>query len=515
MSSADENNGIKYDPIEEDLRRVNPKAFALNITEAKLIHKASLAEWGVLRDYIDLEESETQKPEIQNAIKNRIHDVFIINRISPVKIIEIANRVKNGLYWSYRAFKFDSTADGGETKITYKVKSNIDGIIKEFDNLSLKAFFATQDMRERARLLGVPEEGLYITSHELNSLIHLESICNGRDIAQLISRSSVWYKKSSPVTDVFGEIGRLAATSPEITQGFDTLYKFRASNGVTVTIQESNFKDLSTLFSTPNADKLITQFDSKALELGCKSKSVALTLDEVMEARGVSDRKTAAEAIKAAMNLIYAVSVEMEDKATGSFKKSRILQDAVYISGKGRKSTAMITYTDAYFNHLQATTQIVQIPKKLLKIPGNKPNAYIFAKAFSLQKRRNAGKGNNIENKLAISTLLEKSMLPPYEGLKDKGQASQLIIKPFLANLDYLADELNLFSYEVQYPKRGSNSTTLTDEDLNKMFTDYSLFSSLMIAVKWTDEPDYDELKEKRKTQKAKAKRARAKKNSL
>lgn len=484
--------------LELEEREANPTAFALTVTEARYVVRASWIQTNVLRQYLDISDEERRKPAVQAKIREDIFTAFKNKRVSTTRLVKLAERVRSGLYWSYSIVSIDADAD----ITTYEIASNIEGLRSSFDTVTFASFFDTEDVRERARLIGVPDEALYLPTIEFHSLQALYRLCRGHgDIQPAQGKGDYWQIKSSPILDVLGEIGTTALIERELIEGFKNEYRITAANGVTITIDANAYEDLEQLLKTPNADKLMIQFNYKAVERGLTSKTVELSLDEVMEERGLKDRKEAAKAVRAAVNLLYAVSVNIEDKATGSFKKSRIAQEATYTAGTGRKAVATITYTDGYFKHLQTTQQFLQYPRKLQLIPNNRANAYIFGRAFANQQRRNIGKPNNIENKLSVRTLLRRSNLPTYSKLKDKGQASQLIIRPFLDAMDYLEEDLQLFTYHFQYAKSGGKAVELTDADLDKLYGDYSLFSSLMVEVVWNDTADYEHLLERKRVQ--------------
>ena len=496
--------------LEYEVRQNYPDAFALTAQEARLVVRADWIQVDVLQRYIGLEEEQLKSPTIQAEMRENIFLAFKEKRISPARIVKIAERVRQGLYWSYHIVHVvvPNQEQGIERVDTYEVDTNIAGVTKRFDT-SLQAFFATDNPRERARLLGVPDAGLYVPTFELHSLQSLYHLCKEREITPQ-GKPDYWSIKSSLTLDALSEVASksLIWELSELYNGY--AYRTTTPNGVSVSIDASAYEDLEQLLHTPNADKLLIQFNHKAIEQGLTSKTVELTLDEVMEARGLRDRKEAAKAIKAAARLLYAVSINIEDVATGSFSMRRVAQEATYIAGKGRKPVATITYTDAYYKHLQTTQQFMQYPTKLQMIPNNKTNAYIFGKEFAKQKRRNAGKPDDIEDKLTVATLLRRSTLPTYTSLKDKGQASQLIIKPFIDAFDYL-EEQQLFSYHFQYKKDGGKPVELTDADIDKLYTDYSLFYSLVVRVSWYNPPDYEHLIERKELQRERARKNKGK----
>ena len=329
--------------IQNALRNKYPTEFALSEADARYIVRAESVFADTAHKYLQLEESELHSDAVQAQIRQDIFDAFKEKRISTARIIKIGESVRRCKYWSYYLTHIlIASADNPERVSTYTIESNIDGFDgKEFSNSSLQADIETDNPRERARVLGIPDEALYIPHFELSSLRHLWKICKEQDI-QLQAKSDFWNIKSSPVLDALSEIGSEALAEREFVDGFTNAYKIKTATGVTITIDASAYADYEQLLKTPNADKLMMQFNHKAIEQGLVSNTVVLTLDEIMEERGLKDRKEAAKTIKAATNLLYAVSVDIEDKATGSFKRSRIAQEITYTAGKGHKPVATI-----------------------------------------------------------------------------------------------------------------------------------------------------------------------------
>ena len=494
-----------------EVREKYPEAYALTTREANFVARAESVFFEAAHGFSGLSDEDLQKPDMKNKITESVFDSFKRKRINPDRLIKLADRIERGKYWSYALVKIDE-AQSSSPISTYMTDSNIPGIVEQF-NTTLEAFFSTDNPRERARLLNVPEDGLYIPSYELFILRQLRDFCKVGKINPKAS-ADFWRLKSSPSINALSEIGSAALLNKRLDEdSFEDKYKLTAANGVPLSLAVDYYEEAEILLKTPNADKLLMQFINKAIEQGLKDKTVVLTLNEVMEVRGLTDRKTAAHYLRAATRFLLGVSVGIDDKKTGVFDLQRIAKRARFESGKGKTTQSIITFDDDFFKELETATGFMQYPTKLQMIPNNKGNAYVFAKAFATQKRRNIGKPNDIENKLSVVKLLAKSTLPLYDTLKDKGQASQLIIKPFVEALDYLEQDEQLFSYQFQYKKNGSNPVELTDADTYNLFSNYAIFSSLVIKVAWKDEPDYTHLLERKQAQRERAKKNKGKGN--
>ena len=79
--------------------------------------------------------------------------------------------------------------------------------------------------------------------------------------------------------------------------------------------------------------------------------------------------------------------------------------------------------------------------------------------------------------------------------------------------MDYLEQDEQLFSYQFQYKKNGSNPVELTDADTYNLLSNYAIFSSLVVKVVWKDEPDYTHLLERKQAQKERAKKNKGRRN--
>lgn len=496
--------------------------YVLSESESRYLRKAFNLQENVLRKYIHVDEAELKKDTMQVEMLQAVSTAFKDRHISCETIQRLFNRLQRVKYWSLILTHVVSAADESKRTATYEIISNqpeINGRTVQTDELA--ADFFTLNALEQAEILHIPDNTLYIEHTELTALSILQPICLYESGQTVTEDADFWKMKSSPLLDVFSGVGNHALTGKELQEdsfGGGNMYEIVSATGVRVYIDKEQYSQL--LFTSPNMDKLIKQLNHKAYVNGFKSKTVTLTLDEIQEARGARDRRELDKSVRAALNGLFAISLtyEREDSTGKEFKKRRIIQEADGREGHGRGHSAQysITYTDAYFNHLRSTPQVVQLPTEILKIPNNKPHAYSFATAFYEQKRRNIGKAQGIENKLAVKTLLNYSSLPSYDKLKDKAQAAQLIIDPFLKAFDYL-EEQEILTYELQHSAkdaRGGNGITLTDEELDRVYRDYAFFSSLIVKVIWRKEPDYSNLlaaKRNRLEQANKPKRGRPK----
>ena len=80
--------------LEYEVRQNYPDAFALTAQEARLVVRADWIQVDVLQRYIGLEEEQLKSPTIQAEMRENIFLAFKEKRISPARIVKIAERVR-------------------------------------------------------------------------------------------------------------------------------------------------------------------------------------------------------------------------------------------------------------------------------------------------------------------------------------------------------------------------------------------------------------------------------------
>ena len=492
--------------------------YVLNKGQSDYLQKAVNLQDTVLHGYINVDEDKLKTAEMQTEMLQAVCKAFKEKRISCRSLLRYYNRLQSLKYWSLSLTNIEiNKGDDKHTAYSFEIVSNIEDIngrtVRTDDNPEA---FGTTDIKKQASLLQIPEDTLYISHADLFALDRLRPVCLYATESIPEDGKDFWSMKSSPVLDVFSGVGSPALKNKELQQsdfGGKDMYEIVSATGVRLYIDKDQYSPL--LFRSPNMDKLIKQLNHKAMTEGYRSKTVTLTLAEIMDARGVTDRKELNKSIVSALNGLFSISLTYAN-SQGDFKKRRIIQAIDGNDGHGRGHSAQysVTYSDDYWNHMRTTPQVAQLPTEILKIPNNQPNAYYFATAFYEQKRRNAGKPYGIENKLSVKRLLCYAGIRSYDELKDKAQAAQLIIEPFIKALDYLEDK-EILTYELQHSARDatdSNGVTLTDEELDRVYRDYAFFSSLVVKVTWRKEADYTHLLQAKQGRLAQANKKRGRK---
>lgn len=486
-------------------REINPDAYATTLEEARLITKAQWIFVGALQGYLSMSEEELHTDAVQAAINADVCDAFKRKRISKRKLTKIAERVAAAGYWSYRAehlhFILD-TVDGKpnvrQQDTDYLIDSNVEGVIERINRDTCPAFFATDDMRERARAIGIPDTVLYIPDGELTALQVVYKVCVDAESADASEGSNPAFMRVSNdmISNVLSSIGSLALTKrQQAGTRSNPMVQVTASGGVKVIVSSTAYNDR--IFLSPAADALRDLIDNKAYQRGYDSGVVEVTLTEYMEFRNLRDRKEAAKAFATALNDLYCLSVDYYDEKTGKAVRDRILQRIEYDPKQGKQTTGTAMLSSDYRAVLSERKTFKQVPRAIYTIPNNKPNPYWIAKAFANQLRRNISKQDNAGNRLSVEYLLSLTTLPTYDSLRDKGQASQRIIKPFLEAIDYLEDK-GILTCIFTYKPSAGRGLTLTDDDIELMLHDYSLFITLDVEATWHEQPDYSHLIEQK-----------------
>ena len=484
--------------VDKSGREINPDAYITSLNDARYIDRANNIFLSIWHSFLGLEDEKFNDPATQAYIRATVVEAFAKNRITKKRVTEIANRVfYAGRYWSYdiESTVFSSVDPSFSVVDTYKVDSNtegIDGII--FSDRDCPAFFETEDIAESAAALNIPEDIKYIPSSELYALRRVYRVygeyLEGIKKPQA-SEPGFITVPSNPVIDVFANLGRSAYEQRTLIENFDkTLFNIPVTGGVTIGVATNNYDLL--VSKNIDIDKLHIQFLNTSFMSGYSSKTVTLSLDEIMTFQGKADRKEAAEAVRAALLGLYAVEITYSNTITGDLSRRKIVQSIDYLSGRGHKAYAKITYTDDYFNSIKKNKSNADYSDKLMKLNGRRgAYAYKIGRAFYLNKRMNVAKKN--ENTLSVATLLDKSGISSFQSLKNKAQASQRIIKPFVSALDYL-EEQGILSYTFQLPGGGD----IQQQDLENIYVDYNFFITLMVKANFYDEPNYSYLREHR-----------------
>ena len=326
----------------------NNAGFVFSDKESKYLKRAATIQDEILHNYINVDEAQLKTDAMQAEMLQAVSKAFKDKRVSCKTLRGYYDRLQGLNYWSLSLTNID--INKGEDKRTaygFEIVSNLPEIngktVRTDENPQA---FATTNITEQAKLLQIPDGVLYIPHTELHALERLQPVCLYESGNIPKDSAGLWSMKSSPLTDVFSGVGSTALTDKKLQDfGGGSMYEIVSATGVRVYIDKEQYSQL--LFTSPNMDKLIKQLNHKAYVNGFKSKTVTLTLDEIQEARGVKDRKELDKSIKAALNGLFAISLEYkrEDSTGREFKKRRIIQEADGREGHGRGHSAQYSIT--------------------------------------------------------------------------------------------------------------------------------------------------------------------------
>lgn len=474
-------------------REEAPGLFALTYKESRYIIRIGNIISEVLNSYIATDESGKVEKQPGTESKAAILQAFKDKRISRATALALASRVLSGKWYSLLLYGNQAAldairADTGYEGIIYFIECSDgkNGVIHPAEH---PAYYSIRDtslslaqMKIAERdALGLTADYKYLYSAELYILKDIVALCAEPERVDG-EAGGYWKMKSSPM------IAALALASPR-TQRIDIMSDTAALQSQNVTVYLTNETSRAVLRDI-NAAKLLDLVYKEAYQTSYKQMRFSFPLKEVMQMQGKTDEKAARAQYTKALDLLD--GIELEARAGADYQRVAVSQRESGINN-GRIN---FTITLAFLEGIRNTKQVALYHPLMQKLPA-KGNAYPFARAFMEQKRRNIGKAYGIENRLSVVNLLGISTLPNIDRVPS-GQAGQKIIEPFRRALDAI-EEAGIFSYRLCH----SNGIDITDGELARIDTDYSLFASLYIEVKWFTEPDYSHLLERKEQHKA------------
>jgi len=526
-------NTARFNDPEE--RNKCPEAYLLSIKEAELIAKVQIILAEVNAPYIKLEAEGTDitTPEIQEAILNNYYTTFKARRISIKKLQAIIDKTRTALYWGVDLSRIEIGGNKRNAQY-YTVRTSTPDTIPEFDITydTHKAFFEADNMRDRARAINIPELYLYVTYGEIRTIHYINYVIKrwnnpNADKKELPLIDETFITTiNSPELNAFSNIG-VNARFPTVKKGRDDkgkqidITEYATNIGVKLSFPDFNPFGNTGIISVgdPNTDKLLLQAQLYTMQTG--KQAFEIPLSEFKEFREITDNKTATEKAKRACETLLNAKLMVSDEHSEFFGGANYVQECYVVSRKGRGGNVIyINLSDKLYKHILDMSKsgklISQLDRRCVTIPDNYATSYNIFRKYSEHLRTNAGKATS--HRLSVSTLLNYCCLPLYpvkkedigkdNYLRNRGEAKNRIIKPFVNALEYLVDN-KLFK---EYTFTHTNGKPLTPKELKAVYEDYNLFSSLNVDVVFTNEPDYEHLIEARNKQKDKAKKAKDKK---
>ena len=487
---------------ETERRELCPQAYALTANETMRVKRIDFAIFlffDAHREFVGVSrEAEGDRPAAYHNIYNDesialLQSTFKSKRISLSNAAKIAERVLNG-----RWFTLDSVVyrdDDGEQRYYLSTDGERKGVISRDE--WPEVYRVLDEQRDNAEALrdalSLEAGYLYIDSSDLQTLRVIKHISEyaSQPFTAPTQAGYIAYKSTREATALMtvGNSALKAARYDDANERYDLI----TSTGVKIYLRGK----LISKRAFVSMDKLLRQLMNKAYDSGFKSREVALTLDEFMRLRRLTDRKEARKQFsQVAIDLSNTV-IEVRENYKGEKGKSRLP-----ILGKQWEpdddskspivnSSIVFMFNADFFEPLRASQSIGYLPEGLLAIDGKSDNAYTIGVCVWDDIRRNLGKGKR-EGRLKVLTLLKATSLPAAEDINPKYYKRQ-IMEPFLAALSKAASaEYGNFTYTIY------NADGVTEADLFEIRFNYALFSSCVIEARLNNEPEaYTQLRQR------------------
>ncbi|MHC3888962.1 replication initiation protein, partial [Streptococcus thermophilus] len=213
------------------------------------------------------------------------------------------------------------------------------------------------------------------------------------------------------------------------------------------------------------------------------NRTVTFSLDDYMTYLGIKDIKDARKRLKEALDTLYSISLEWEEKSGDkiiNYAKTRICETQGINRG-----IASFTFTADMANYLNQA-YIMQFPIELLAISERNPNAYPIARKLSLHNSMDNNHKRGTANIISVAKLLEVAPeIPTIEAVRAvNGSWSERIKGALEKALDAIG---SVVSWEYSNTK----GTPLTDKQLE--ISDYETFIKLFIKFNIKGAPDQTE----------------------
>ncbi len=220
------------------------------------------------------------------------------------------------------------------------------------------------------------------------------------------------------------------------------------------------------------------------------NRTVTFSLDEYINLLDIKDIKDARKRLKEALDTLYSISLEWEEKSKGkviNYAKMRICE------AQGiERGIASFTFTTRMAQYLNQS-YIMQFPIELLAISERNPNAYPIARKLALHHSIDNNIKRGTANIISVAKLLEVAPeIPNIEAVRAvNGSWSERIKGALEKALDAIG---SVVSWEYSNTK----GAPLTDKQLE--ISDYETFIKLFVKFDIKGAPDQTErLEEKKK----------------
>lgn len=219
------------------------------------------------------------------------------------------------------------------------------------------------------------------------------------------------------------------------------------------------------------------------------NRTVTFSLDEYMTLLGIKDIKDARKRLKEALNTLYSISLEWEEKSGDkviNYAKMRICE------AQGiERGIASFTFTTRMAQYLNQS-YIMQFPLELLAISERNPNAYPIARKLALHHSMDNNHKRGTANIISVAKLLEVAPeIPNIDTVRSANGSWSVRIK------GKLEKALDAIGSVVSWEYSNTKGAPLTDKQLE--ISDYETFIKLFIKFNIKGAPDQTERLKKKK----------------
>ena len=213
------------------------------------------------------------------------------------------------------------------------------------------------------------------------------------------------------------------------------------------------------------------------------NRTVTFSLDDYMTLLGIKDIKDARKRLKEALNTLYSISLEWEEKSGDkviNYAKMRICE------AQGiERGIASFTFTTRMSQYLNQS-YIMQFPTELLAISERNPNAYPIARKLAIHNSIDNNIKKGTANIISVAKLLEVAPeIPNIEAVRAVNGSWSERIKGALEKA------LDAIGSVVSWEYSNSKHAPLTDKQLE--LSDYETFIKLFIKFDIKGAPDQTE----------------------
>ena len=478
----------------EEIRAINPQAFALSANEAIRVQKIA----SIIRQVFDMHREFVQNKDTENGgiirtIIFNAQSVALIKKCLKEKRVNlnnayrVAQRVLSANWWQLMPIALSITREGDPT-LYLRSSGDAQGYITREQYPEFYEVYDSQDdiirgyklggIRVEALrdALGLDDSYLYLDGGELYALSLIRAIAEFKE--PFVRNESEYITiKSSPATTALAITGAKAYRDAEQIDDEDQEAGFEihltARSAFRYTGELDTLKSLSV-----NASKLILQIVSESISQG---RWVRISLREYMELRGLRDEKTARKQYQKATEVVS--RLQFSTKSNGRFTFINFLQAGNIVKGEG----VFLINELFYQYYIERNGSKAQIPKSFFTIPASSPNAWAIVNRLYTHRKINLGR--DTENRIAITTLLGDTTLPLAETIENK-RLKSYIIDRFFEALNTARDITKEFTYTIV-----ESGGARTNE--YEAYNNYWHFIKCLIQVKWNGDP-YPEARQKK-----------------